>query len=133
GSRTRRNAQNNRSTGGKGVLTCLGQTGEWLTGQPRERNRFLGPVGQEPVLGDLRSEEHTSELQSRFDLVCRLLLEKKNKQTLAERRWGKDLSVHENSAHGGDCQLDGVKHKRRGYINVIKSDDLSPGRLHNVY
>src|SRR5699024_11411543 len=27
----------------------------------------------------LRSEEHTSELQSRFDLVCRLLLEKKHK------------------------------------------------------
>src|SRR5699024_12831300 len=27
--------------------------------------------------GDARSEEHTSELQSRFDLVCRLLLEKK--------------------------------------------------------
>src|SRR5699024_11532448 len=28
-----------------------------------------------------RSEEHTSELQSRFDLVCRLLLEKKNAHT----------------------------------------------------
>src|SRR5699024_12750264 len=28
-----------------------------------------------------RSEEHTSELQSRFDLVCRLLLEKKKKKT----------------------------------------------------
>src|SRR5699024_11304376 len=28
----------------------------------------------------LRSEEHTSELQSRFDLVCRLLLEKKKAQ-----------------------------------------------------
>src|SRR5699024_6767444 len=28
----------------------------------------------------LRSEEHTSELQSRFDLVCRLLLEKKQKR-----------------------------------------------------
>src|SRR2546422_1801433 len=28
----------------------------------------------------LRSEEHTSELQSRLHLVCRLLLEKKNKQ-----------------------------------------------------
>src|SRR5699024_11695859 len=27
-----------------------------------------------------RSEEHTSELQSRFDLVCRLLLEKQNRQ-----------------------------------------------------
>src|SRR5438105_6168864 len=30
--------------------------------------------------GRRRSEEHTSELQSRVDLVCRLLLEKKNKQ-----------------------------------------------------
>src|SRR5690606_39792118 len=29
---------------------------------------------------DLRSEEHTSELQSRENLVCRLLLEKKKKQ-----------------------------------------------------
>src|SRR5699024_12590564 len=29
---------------------------------------------------ELRSEEHTSELQSRFDLVCRLLLEKKKNQ-----------------------------------------------------
>src|SRR5699024_12318778 len=29
----------------------------------------------------IRSEEHTSELQSRFDLVCRLLLEKKKKTT----------------------------------------------------
>src|SRR5207248_11548816 len=28
---------------------------------------------------DLRSEEHTSELQSPYDLVCRLLLEKKKK------------------------------------------------------
>src|SRR5437868_11408886 len=29
-----------------------------------------------------RSEEHTSELQSRFDLVCRLLLEKKKQKQL---------------------------------------------------
>src|SRR5699024_12814954 len=33
------------------------------------------------VMRSLRSEEHTSELQSRFDLVCRLLLEKK-KETM---------------------------------------------------
>src|SRR5437667_8502092 len=31
-------------------------------------------------LNDLRSEEHTSELQSHHDLVCRLLLEKKKKK-----------------------------------------------------
>src|SRR2546421_8366004 len=33
---------------------------------------------RDDVLGDERSEEHTSELQSRSDLVCRLLLEIKN-------------------------------------------------------
>src|SRR5438034_6261650 len=31
-----------------------------------------------PVQGQIRSEEHTSELQSHSELVCRLLLEKKN-------------------------------------------------------
>src|SRR6266513_5648665 len=31
-----------------------------------------------------RSVEHTSELQSRFDLVCRLLLEKKNNSVMCE-------------------------------------------------
>src|SRR2546421_8722947 len=35
------------------------------------------------ALLDDRSEEHTSELQSRSDLVCRLLLEKKNKTSIA--------------------------------------------------
>src|SRR5437868_10738453 len=46
-----------------------------------------GRIDEQPGQGDRRcdeavegrSEEHTSELQSRFDLVCRLLLEKKNK------------------------------------------------------
>src|SRR5699024_7443381 len=32
-----------------------------------------------------RSEEHTSELQSRFDLVCRLLLEKKTQECITQR------------------------------------------------
>src|SRR2546430_17700772 len=35
---------------------------------------------QQPILADHRSEEHTSELQSQSNLVCRLLLEKKKKQ-----------------------------------------------------
>src|SRR5699024_12670247 len=35
-------------------------------------------VDRGELQGLMRSEEHTSELQSRFDLVCRLLLEKKN-------------------------------------------------------
>src|SRR5207249_1919531 len=38
---------------------------------------YFAAVRGTGVTGNLRSEEHTSELQSRFDLVCRLLLEKK--------------------------------------------------------
>ena len=42
---------------------------------------FRGTIGKQvEVKTDKRSEEHTSELQSRFDLVCRLLLEKKKKK-----------------------------------------------------
>src|SRR2546422_3211493 len=37
--------------------------------------------GEAPPARAGRSEEHTSELQSRLHLVCRLLLEKKKKQT----------------------------------------------------
>src|SRR5690625_6886784 len=37
-------------------------------------------LGQSPEDIELRSEEHTSELQSRGHLVCRLLLEKKNEE-----------------------------------------------------
>src|SRR2546422_6689987 len=36
---------------------------------------------REPGAGEIRSEEHTSELQSRLHLVCRLLLEKKKQRT----------------------------------------------------
>src|SRR5699024_12179319 len=38
---------------------------------------LIGPFLQSKFVLPERSEEHTSELQSRFDLVCRLLLEKK--------------------------------------------------------
>src|SRR5438552_13893012 len=42
--------------------------------------------GRDDAAGEVqRSEEHTSELQSPDHLVCRLLLEKKNKMTLAQQ------------------------------------------------
>src|SRR2546429_6384796 len=37
----------------------------------------VGTTGFSPRVGQVRSEEHTSELQSRLHLVCRLLLENK--------------------------------------------------------
>src|SRR2546429_5492329 len=44
----------------------------------QSENGILG-MGPAPAEGQERSEEHTSELQSRLHLVCRLLLEKKKK------------------------------------------------------
>src|SRR5438034_8586674 len=48
-------------------------------------NTSIRPGPQETAAGS-RSEEHTSELQSHSDLVCRLLLEKKNKQKKAKTK-----------------------------------------------
>src|SRR5437867_7901420 len=53
----------------------------------QERNQLVRLIHREDLVSDPfhrippaeRSEEHTSELQSPYDLVCRLLLEKKNK------------------------------------------------------
>src|SRR2546422_5448788 len=71
------------------------------------RARFLPPTGSssrpvEPAVRAApkgpraRSEEHTSELQSRLHLVCRLLLEKKKKQTTRELSPGPHTQ-HENA------------------------------------
>src|SRR5256885_3667498 len=60
---------------------------------PRERQRVGDrlvladrPIEDDAVLRVLRSEEHTSELQSPCNLVCRLLLEKKKTYSRACRR-----------------------------------------------
>src|SRR2546422_1330953 len=47
-----------------------------------------------------RSEEHTSELQSRLHLVCRLLLEKKKTNTIRSRRHYWRTCNHIPSIHG---------------------------------
>src|SRR2546421_12286965 len=47
--------------------------------------RTSGAPGRDRSRRARRSEEHTSELQSRSDLVCRLLLEKKKKSVTAMR------------------------------------------------
>src|SRR5260370_5583436 len=45
----------------------------------RGNNARLPDGQRDPATGEARSEEHTSELQSHLNLVCRLLLEKKKK------------------------------------------------------
>src|SRR5699024_697854 len=52
-----------------GNVVCLRKVGKYLSGSVYEQIKWAIYM---------RSEEHTSELQSRFALVCRLLLHKKN-------------------------------------------------------
>src|SRR2546421_5257973 len=59
-------------------------------GGPEQRHRVERDARQGGAPEDTRSEEHTSELQSRSDLVCRLLLEKKKQ---------KRNSDHHRAAH----------------------------------
>src|SRR5206468_12890901 len=62
-----------------GELTRL-LLAEILDDRPQVRlGPRLGHAGPRRTCGRSRSEEHTSELQSRSELVCRLLLEKKKK------------------------------------------------------
>src|SRR5438034_6075635 len=58
----------------------------------------------------LRSEEHTSELQSHSDLVCRLLLEKKKKKTR-----GKGHSNYRDDGERHSRILDCAVTRRREY------------------
>src|SRR5438309_7873309 len=56
---------------------AVGELGRVMVGH----EKAAGPDAHAPGLQQgLRSEEHTSELQSQFHLVCRLLLEKKKKK-----------------------------------------------------
>src|SRR3712207_8780432 len=67
-----------RGVGGGAVLRARPAAARRTDQLPRPRGRPLarGAPAQVPAHGS-RSEEHTSELQSRQYLVCRLLLEKK--------------------------------------------------------
>src|SRR5699024_11406318 len=57
--------------------TASSPSSEPSTSSPSVSSRSSSFCGGTMLTSVSRSEEHTSELQSRFDLVCRLLLEKK--------------------------------------------------------
>src|SRR5256885_8518269 len=59
-------------------LSSLINSIQYSTGQVREGQRLPAPM-----FSPIRSEEHTSELQSPCNLVCRLLLEKKKQSKRA--------------------------------------------------
>src|SRR3712207_7659295 len=60
----------------------------WLIAQGKSTAEVMEVTGySRDWIQQLRSEEHTSELQSRQYLVCRLLLEKKKNRNLEIRRY----------------------------------------------
>src|SRR5256886_10479984 len=60
-------------TGASWICLCSAPSPSRSSGAARSLRTLLNLVGHKPN----RSEEHTSELQSQSNLVCRLLLEKK--------------------------------------------------------
>ena len=62
------------------VVTGKGLGGGLPIGAFTASKEMMDCLMDNPKLGHIRSEEHTSELQSRRNLVCRLLLEKKKKK-----------------------------------------------------
>src|SRR5205809_5253847 len=66
-----------RSAGCRGVRLALDVPPADAGVELAERTLLGGPAAARRLVGPGRSEEHTSELQSRLHLVCRLLLEKK--------------------------------------------------------
>src|SRR2546429_1845710 len=63
---------------------CRGSDGEELASSELVGHSRLQAVQCSTCLWRNRSEEHTSELQSRLHLVCRLLLEKKKEISVSE-------------------------------------------------
>src|SRR5436190_11490505 len=66
------------------AIMTLGSGGSPMFSLRREFPRYSCIVAVAKA-GEPRSEEHTSELQSHSDLVCRLLLEKKKKKKTKEK------------------------------------------------
>src|SRR2546421_5099837 len=78
----------------------------------------ISPGARRP--GSMRSEEHTSELQSRSDLVCRLLLEKKKKKKKLPRQL-------QEITHVADTQED--RHAR--VMSILNPHEILT--LHHVH
>src|SRR5436309_11988893 len=61
-------------------ISLIASLGDLISSSARIGAHIRGSGSFAPGVGASRSEEHTSELQSRENLVCRLLLEKKKKK-----------------------------------------------------
>src|SRR5437773_9313332 len=74
-----------RTPGASSTTVTRIRTPAATTIRPRLTTASSAPTPATKPIHAPRSEEHTSELQSHHDLVCRLLLEKKKKKTYTKQ------------------------------------------------
>src|SRR3989475_2408855 len=110
----------------------------------RTRSAVIGPSPNEPTWSSSdsasripRSEEHTSELQSQSNLVCRLLLEKKNNTTTKAKTLQTPTPAHVRRRHrrsagstayreGTTCQPPTLLHRRPPIVASQHAAKVAP-------
>src|SRR2546422_3441879 len=93
-----------------------------LTG--RQVHKDVAMTGEITLRGNvLRSEEHTSELQSRLHFVCRLLLEKKNERQ--KQPYGRQHTYHHyRTQRPAYEKTESLPRARCGYPSAYRSQAL---------
>src|SRR5690625_5634934 len=87
--------------------TTLFRSSEWIWRPDSRGSEMTTRRMRTRYRAAVRSEEHTSELQSRGHLVCRLLLEKKKQQTLGRRVGREGNEVDRSRDHAGSDRREG--------------------------
>src|SRR2546421_978699 len=125
----------------KGIYHGLDGVREWMR---TLEDAFEGLVFEFEEITDLgqnrvllvarmkRSEEHTSELQSRSDLVCRLLLEKKKKKQEPLSRSGKRTAQLQSRKHYRTRLLIQQQRKQTPPIHAVATHRHARGRLRRL-
>src|SRR5437867_9033930 len=105
--RARRGAETTHEPLDEAGLPCaeLADQGDDVAGPEHRRQPLARGLGLLGARGVERSEEHTSELQSPYDLVCRLLLEKKKKKKTPQQTYKQKISQTPHRASSCACRL----------------------------
>src|SRR3989440_1840065 len=98
------------------LTSFLGSAKRWIS--PTRAPRAKATISRTPH-SRTRSEEHTSELQSRSDLVCRLLLEKKKKKKY-RRRLFHEVRKFLISRIATTCTPENVVHADYGQMTMTR-------------
>src|SRR2546427_3718604 len=114
--------------GGKRQQAAVGSSASsWRRSIPSASSEALAPKRSASFS---RSEEHTSELQSQSNLVCRLLLEKKKKKKIAKNRNRSSTKSRTNEMNKNDIR-EMCEHDKDKPLRSINSRNRNITLKHN--